>query len=224
MVGKIQSTATELIQVLRENGNQVRLEGMNRFGIQAVNGLGCSMPFLRKLASQVKKDHFLALELWETQIHEARILASLVDIPTEVSENQMINWVKDFNSWDICDQVIGNLFRKVGTFPELIPAFCNSKEEYIRRAGFAGMAILAVHQKNWEAEKFQSWFPLLKQGLNDDRNFVKKGVSWALRQLGKRGPEWRLMVLSELDNWEENNSGKAARWILSDVRRELASL
>ena len=222
MPEKIHTTAADLLETLNLNSNPINLIGMSRFGIQAKNGLGCSMPFLRNLARQIRKDHSLALELWETEVHDARILASLLDLPLEVTQDQLIGWTYDFYSWDICDQVIGNLFRHVPFFPNLIPGFCAANEEFVRRAGFAGMAVLAIHEKSWKPEKFEPWFPLLDVGLSDERNFVKKAVSWALRQVGKRNSDMKNRVLEEIQEWEKYPLNGSAKWILRDVRQELA--
>lgn len=110
LAGKIPATAGELVEIIKANGSSANLQGMQRFGIDPRNGFGCPMPFLRNLAKQVQKNHQLALDLWDTGIHDARILASLLDIPEQVTKAQVEKWVHDFYSWDICDQVLGNLF------------------------------------------------------------------------------------------------------------------
>lgn len=221
LTGKIPATAGELVEIIKANGSSANLQGMRRFGIDPRNGFGCSMPFLRSLAKQVEKSHQLALDLWDTEIHDARILASLLEIPEEVTLAQIEKWVQDFYSWDICDQVIGNVFRKVPDFVDCIPGLCQSESEFVRRAGFAGMATLAVHKKKWGPEAFEVWFPLLKSGCFDERNFVKKAISWALRQIGKRNTDLKGRVLDQLESWENEGLNRAGRWIVSDVRREL---
>ena len=150
------------------------------------SALGISIPHLRKTAKEIGKDHKLASELWNSGIHEVRILATMIDDPTKVTKSQMNKWVKDFNSWDLCDQCCNNLFGKTPFAIEKSFEWVERKEEFVRRAGFVLMAVLAVHNKKMSDEEFIAYFPIIEQHSVDERNFVKKAVNWALRQIGKR--------------------------------------
>jgi 3-methyladenine DNA glycosylase AlkD len=176
----------EIIQLLKEKSNPDYLAGMKRFGIESSHALGIPIPDVRKLARGIKRDHRLALELWKTCLHEARILASMIDDPALVTSEQIDNWVKDFNSWDLCDQVCGNLFDRTPFAIEKALNFSARQEEFIKRAGFVLMAGYAVHNKTAEDEIFINLLPIIEREACDDRNFVKKAINWALRQIGKR--------------------------------------
>lgn len=194
--------------------------GMARFGIRTQDTLGISMPALRVLARQTGRDHALALGLWESGLHEARILASLVDDPGQVTEEQMERWVKDFDSWDVCDQVCGNLFDKTPFAYGKAAEWSRRPEEFVRRAGFVLVAELAVHDKRAEDARFEAFFPLMIQAAADERNFVKKAISWALRGIGKRSRRLNALAIETAGAIADMNS-RSARWIASDVLREL---
>lgn len=180
------------------------------------------MPEIRKLARSIKKDHALALELWETGIHEARIMASLIDAPKLVTSQQMDAWVKDFHSWDLCDQVCGNLFDRTAFAIEKALLYSSHSEEYIKRAGFVLMAEFAVHDKKADNEAFIALMPVIEREAWDDRNFVKKAVNWALRQIGKRNPELRVAAIACANRMLQQNT-KAAKWIATDALKELSA-
>ncbi len=205
---------------LRTLADPEAVKGMAAFGINSKNTLGVSMPAIRRLARDIGRDHALALELWKSGIHEARILAGLVDDPAEVTEGQMERWVGDFDSWDVCDQVCANLFDRTPFAFEKALEWSARKEQFVRRAGYVLMAALAVHDKKAPDEKFLQFLPVLKKGADDDRNFVKKAVNWALRQIGKRslglhGPAVRTArEIAALGS-------RSGRWIASDALREL---
>ncbi len=213
---------TEIIQVLTNKSNPANLEGMRRFGIDSSKALGVPMPEVRKLAKSIKKDHVLALELWETGIREAQILASLIDDPKLVTSLQMDTWVKDFNSWDLCDQVCGNLFDRTPYAMEKALLYSSNNEEFIKRAGFVLMAAFAVHNKKADNELFIGLLPVIEREAWDDRNFVKKAVNWALWQIGKRNPELRLAAIASANRILLQNT-RAARWIAANALRELAA-
>jgi 3-methyladenine DNA glycosylase AlkD len=193
---------------------------MARFGIRAAHVLGISIPMLRKLAKEVGKDHALAFALWASGFHEARILASMIADPRLVSDQQMEAWVKDFDSWDVCDQVCGNLFDKTPSAYQKAIEWCHREQEYVRRAGFVLMAELAVHDKHAPDEAFAPFFPLIKHYATDERNFVKKAVNWALRQIGKRNPRLRASALEWAEQIRAIDS-KTAQWIAKDALKEL---
>ncbi|MBI5325890.1 MAG: DNA alkylation repair protein [Ignavibacteriae bacterium] len=176
----------EIIKKLKLLRNPKNIEGMARFGINSNGTLGISVTTLRKIAKEIGKNHELALELWDSGIHEARILAALIDNPKEVSIKQIENWIKDLDSWDVCDQLMMNLIDKTDFAFNKAVKWSKRKPEFEKRAGFALMASLAFHDKNSKNEQFIQFFPLIINSSNDERNYVKKAVNWALRQIGKR--------------------------------------
>lgn len=195
-------------------------EGMGRFGIKAECALGVSKPNLRRMAKVLGRNHELALRLWKTRIHEARILSSMIDEPEQVSEKQMESWVKDFDSWDLCDQCCGNLFDKTVFAHRKAIEWSERKEEFVKRAGFALMAWMAFHDNKAKNNDFVRFFPAIKRESVDTRNFVKKAVNWALRQIGKRNLDLNKEAI-RLANEIKTLDSKAARWIASDALREL---
>ncbi len=178
----------DLLSQLQALANPDNVSGMARFGINPSNTLGVSMPNIRQLGRR-KKDHALALALWETGIHEARILASIVDQPALVNGDQMDSWTADFDSWDVCDQVCSNLYSKTPFAVEKALLWSQADQEFIKRAGFALMAYIAVHCKKVEDAVFLQFLEIIENSANDGRNFVKKAINWALRQIGKRSPQ-----------------------------------
>ena len=193
---------------------------MKRFGVDNSKALGVSLPQLRKVAKQIKKDHQLALDLWDTGIHECRIMASLVDDPKLVTPKQMDKWVGDFYSWDVCDQICGNLFDQTPYAIEKALEYSHSEKEYIKRAGFVLMAEFAVHDKKAGDELFIHFFPVIEREAWDDRNFVKKAVNWALRQIGKRNKMLNQLAIQCAERIAQQES-KSARWIAKDALAEL---
>jgi 3-methyladenine DNA glycosylase AlkD len=212
----------EILDVLQSLANPDNVAGMARFGINPHNTLGVSIPQLRKLAREQGKDHNLALALWETGLHEARLLASMVDDIHQVSEDQMESWVRDFDSWDICDQVCGNLFDRTSFAYDKAREWSARSEEFVKRAGFVLMAGLAVHDKKAPDAAFEPFFPILVREACDERNFVKKAVNWALRGLGKRNRSLNQAAIRIALEIQGLNC-KAARWIAADALRELTS-
>jgi 3-methyladenine DNA glycosylase AlkD len=201
-------------------GNPRDREGMARFGINVNNALGISVTQLRKLARQIVRDHLLAKKLWATGIHEARILATIVDVPTEVTEVQMEAWAAEFNSWDLVDQCCGNLFDKTPHAWDKAMEWSGREEQFVKRAGFALMAYLAVHDKKAADGRFERFLPIIQREASDDRNFVKKAVNWALRQIGKRNARLNELAIQRAERIKKLDS-KAARWIAADALREL---
>jgi 3-methyladenine DNA glycosylase AlkD len=197
-----------------------QLEGMAKYGLEKENRLGVSMPNLRALAKEIGKDHDLALQLWQTCIQDARILAALVDKPEEVTEEQMDNWVQGINSWDVCDQVCMNLFDKTRFARKKIAEWAEREEEYVKRTAFSLIACLAWHDKQVPDSLFLEFLPIITNGATDERNFVKKGVSWALRHIGKRNLNLNRAAVKTAKEIQRFDS-KAARWIASTVIREL---
>ncbi len=213
-------TVQQVLAQLKKHANARNAAGMARFGIIPKNILGISMPVLRKMGKQIGKDHGLALGLWKSGIHEARILAALVDEPEKVTPKQMDIWVKDFDSWDVCDQVCMNLFDKTPFAFQKAKQWATRSREFEKRAGFALMAVLAWHDKEAKDSQFVSFFPLIKKVATDERNFVKKAVNWTIRQIGKRNPVLRKKSISLSEQLLKLNS-KAAKWIAADALKEL---
>jgi 3-methyladenine DNA glycosylase AlkD len=214
--------SNELVKRLRAHSNQAAVEGMTRFGINPKNTLGVSIPFIRKLAREAGRDHQLARQLWASGIHEARILATMVDDPRQVTETKMEGWVKDFDSWDICDQCCSNLFDKSPLAHQKAHAWSSKNAEFVKRAGFVLMATLSVHDKKASNSQFQRFLPTIERESTDERNFVKKAVNWALRQIGKRNLALNRLALKTAKQIQRKNS-PAARWVASDAIRELTS-
>jgi 3-methyladenine DNA glycosylase AlkD len=203
-------------------GDPKAVESMARFGIQSSNSFGVSVPKLRTLAREVGRDHLLAMRLWETGLHDARLLATMLDDPEEVTIDQMDKWVRDFDSWDVVDGSCGNLFDKTPFAVAKAKEWCKRDEEFVRRAGFVLMAELAVHDKQAKDKLFLDFLPLIVGGASDERNFVKKAVNWALRQIGKRNLKLNGAAVSTAFEIQKMESG-AAKWIASDALRELKS-
>ncbi len=213
----------DIIKKLKSLSNPKAAEGMARFGISAKNTLGVSIPNLRKLAKVIGKNHEIAQKLWDSGIHEARILASMVDEAEKVTERQMGKWVKDFDSWDVCDQVCSNLFDKTPFAYKKAFEWSERKEEFVKRTGFVLMATLSVHDKQAKDKKFEQFFQIIKKHSIDERNFVKKAVNWALRQIGKRNKNLRKLAIKKAKEIQKINS-KASKWIAKDAIRELTNV
>lgn len=196
---------------------------MARFGINPDRALGVRIPDLRRLAKQVGTDHSLALGLWKTGIHEARILASMIDDPASVTERQMESWAGDFDSWDLCDQCCGNLFDRTPFAYGKAVDWASRDEEFVKRAGFALMAWAAVHDKGADNRAFLEFLPVIEREAHDDRNFVKKSVNWALRQIGKRNRRLHRAALGLAKRLAARKDSRAARWIGTNAVRELTS-
>lgn len=214
----------DILKKLKSHANPKNVEGMARFGISPKNTYGVSMPILRKMAKQIGKNHQLAQQLWDSGIHEARILAGLIGESDKVTEKQMEEWVSDFDSWDVCDQVIGNLFDRTKTelaFRKAVE-WSKRKEEFVKRAGLVIMAWSAVHNKEAKDSDFEKFLPIIKRESIDERNFVKKAVNWALRQIGKRNLALNKKAIAIAKEIQKIDS-KSAKWIASDAIRELTS-
>ena len=211
-----------IIKILNSMSDKGVLVGMGRFGISTEYALGVSVTRLRAIAKRIGANHRMALGLWGSGIHEARILASLVDDPSLVTENQMEKWANDFDSWDLCDQCCGNLFDKTGFAYAKALEWTRNDKEYVKRAGFVLMAALSVHDKRMKDAEFERFFPIIERECHDERNFVKKALNWALRQTGKRNKRLNRAAIASAKRIGEKNS-RSARWIASDALRELTS-
>ena len=212
----------EIIKRLKSMGNPKNVEGMARYGINPKNNLGISIYKLRPFAKEIGKNHELSLRLWDSGIHDARLLAVFIEDPAQVTEGQMDLWVKDFDSWDVCDQACTSLFDLTPYAWKKVFEWAERDEEFVKRAAFSIIAGLAVHDKKASDEKFEQFAPLIIKNVNDERNYVKKAVNWALRNIGKRNAILNKKMI-ELSKDIQKIDSKAARWIASDAIRELSS-
>ena len=195
---------------------------MARFGIESTTALGVSVPALRKLAREIGRDHELAAKLWSSGLHEARTLAALVDDPALVTEAQMEAWALALDSWDVCDACCSNLFDRTPFAFAKALAWSRRDEEFVKRAGFTLMATLAVHDKGAGDARFERFFPRIRAEAKDPRNFVKKAVNWALRQIGKRNAALHARAIAEAQIIAAMDA-PSARWIATNALRELTS-
>ena len=194
-------------------------QNMKKFGIRYVKSYGLRLPQIRKVAKQCGKNHDLALKLWDHGYHETYLMATLVEESEKVSSKQLNDWVNMFYSWDLVDQACINLLRFIPEARENIFIWCDSDEEFVKRTAFSLIAVLAVHEKESD---FEIYFDVIKEASKDNRNFVKKSVNWAIRQIGKIDLENNRKALDlayeilEIDN-------KASKWVARGAIRELES-
>ncbi|MEW6238636.1 MAG: DNA alkylation repair protein [Candidatus Omnitrophota bacterium] len=207
---------------LKSYANPANLAAMDRFGIRTENTYGVSITILMTIAKEAGKDHELAQQLWDSGIHEARILAAMIDEPKMLSDEQLERWVMDIDSWDVCDQVFNRLFRHYPQVQRKAADWCARKEEFVKRAGFVLIAVLAVHDKKAEDKIFVSWLDIIQREASDERNFVKKSVNWALRQIGKRNRSLNQRAIQTAESIRALG-GQTCRWIAADALRELTS-
>ena len=212
----------QVLDQLKSLENEKNRQGMQRFGINTGQALGISIKTLRQMARKYRSDHQLALELWKSQIHEARLLAVLIDDPQQLTEQQMEEWVNDIQSWDLCDQACSNLFDKWPGAYQKARQWATRKEEFVKRAGFVLMAALSVHDKKAPDEYLTQFFPDIEREATDSRNFVKKAVNWALRAIGKRNTPLNHQA-TELSRKLSESNDKTASWVGRDALKELES-
>ena len=212
----------EIIEKLHSMSNPKNVEGMARYGINPKNNLGINVTTLRNLARKIGKSHNLALKLWESGIQDARMLAAHIDEPDKVTEEQMEKWVLDFDSWNVVDNACGHLFDKTKYSYKKAIEWSRRDKEFVKRAGFAIMAWSAVHDKKSDDKKYEEYLKIIKRESTDERNYVRKAVNWALRNIGKRNLSMNKKAIKtskeilKIDN-------KTARWIAKDTIRELTS-
>ena len=217
-------TYKQILQKLKSLGNPKDVEGMARFGIKSDPGMifGVRLPDMRKLAKTIGINHKLALELWATGYREGRILAGMIADIKKTDEKLMEKWIKDFDSWEICDETMMNLFWKSPIAFKKAIEWSKKEKEFEKRAGFALMACLAWKDEEAENDKFESFIPAIIDGVTDGRNFVKKAVNWAIRQIGKRNKILNKKFVQVSRDVAKLNS-KSAKWIATDALRELTS-
>lgn len=209
----------DVVARLKAEANPDNVAGMARFGISTANTLGIPIYTLRKLAGEIKKDHELAVELWDSGIHEARILAGFIDDPEKVTETQLERWVSDFDSWDVVDQLSALIYRTPYVLKK-IHEWSGSDAEFVKRTAFSLIAEISCHDKKITDEDFEQFFVLIKRVATDERNYVKKAVNWALRNIGKRNGVLNRRAIETAREIQKMDS-KAARWIAADALREL---
>jgi 3-methyladenine DNA glycosylase AlkD len=207
---------------LKRHATKRTREGMARYGIPSDNALGVSVADIRLLAKQLGRNHELAAALWDTGVYEARMLTAFVDEPGRVTPAQMIRWCRDFDSWAICDTLCFHLFDRTPFAWEKARQWAASPREFVKRAGFALMASLVVHDKTAPGPRFLAFLPLIEQGATDERNFVKKAVNWALRCIGKRDMALNAAALALAKRLAQSEKA-SCRWVGKDALRELAS-
>ncbi len=213
--------AAAILVELKSLGSEEGPAGMARFGINTAKAFGVSMAEARPLARKYKRRHDLAAHLWASGIHEARILAALIDDPKLVTRKQMDAWAADFNSWDLCDQACMKLFAKTPCVAEKAAKWAKDKREFVRRAAFATIAGYAVSAKKAADDDFLPFLAIIEAHATDPRNFVKKAVNWALRQIGKRSPKLHAPALALAEKLAASED-KTARWIGKDAVKELS--
>lgn len=212
---------SEVLTELKTLSNPAHFAQLERFGIENSNAFGIKIPDLRLFAKKIGKNHELALELWETGIHEARILASFIDDSKQVTEKQFDAWVRDFDSWDICDQCCSLLIQSPFAKDKIV-SYSVANEEFVKRTAFVLICALVIYDKKAPNESFYPYFELMEREAWDEHNFVRKALNWALRQIGKRNEALRLKAIECAERIQLQDS-KSARWIAADALRELKS-
>ncbi len=211
----------DVLAWLERRGTRRNVEGMARYGIRAARAFGVSVGTLQGLAKRLGKDHALAAALWQSGWYEARMLATLVDDPERVTRRQMNAWAADFDNWAICDTACFHLFDRTPFAWDKARQWATSGREFVKRAAFALMASLALHDKTAPDARFRVMLPLIERAAHDERNFVKKGVSWALRSIGRRNPSLNAAALAAATRLAAS-ADAACRWVGNDAQRELA--
>jgi 3-methyladenine DNA glycosylase AlkD len=206
---------------LKRSGTAATRDGMARYGITAKKSFGVTVAQLKLIARQFPRNHELALALWESEWYEARMLATMVDDPKQVTPQQMEAWCRDFDSWAICDTACFKLFDQTPHAWAKVWEWASRKEEFVLRASFALLASLALHDKKTSDEPFLESLQLIEKSASDDRNFVKKGVSWALRGIGSRSPDLHRACL-ELSKKLSTSPDRTERWIGKDALNDLS--
>ena len=217
-----QWTVRRAVQELERHGERRNVEGMARFGIRAKKVYGVSKPKLDEVARSIGKDHELGLKLWQTGIHDARLLGMLISEPQRVTASQMERWVRDFDNWDVCDGTCCHLFVDAKPAWEKAFLWTRRKKEFEKRAGFALAAYLAVHDREAADARFRRFLKEIEREARDDRNFVRKAVNWALRNIGKRNERLNRAAIATAEQVRRQRTG-ASLWIAADALRELKS-
>lgn len=216
-----QSSASDILAHLKSLASAENRAGMARYGIKTDRALGISHGVQRDIARKIKRNHERAFQLWASGITEAQFIAGLTADPKRFTTEDAWNWAAEFDSWDIVDGV-SDLFVDTDQWKELIPAFAKDEREFVRRTAFAMMAWSVVHRKKEPEPTFLGFFPLIQAHSTDSRNFVRKGVSWALRSIGKRSAALNVAAMKLAEKLAASDD-KTARWIGKDALRDLTS-
>lgn len=208
------------LALLHAHARPEALAGMARFGLVGAQRLGLTMPAMRGVARSLGRDHALALQLWRTGIPEARIVAGMLADPALLASREMDAWARGFEAWDVCDQVCGSVFLASPHAWRKVAQWAAREPEFVRRAAFALLATLAVHDRRAKDEAFIATLPLIEAAAGDDRNFVKKAVNWALRNIGKRDLTLNAAAREAALRIQRQGT-RSARWIAADALREL---
>ena len=212
----------DVLAWLRKQGTRRPLDGMARYGIVARRAFGVSMGTLLEMKKRVGTDHDLAIALWDSGWYEARLLAALVGDPERVTRRQMNVWAASFENWADCDTVCFQLWDRTPFAWEKARQWSASPREFVKRAGFVLMACLALHDKAAPDKRFVAFLPLIEKGARDERNFVKKGVNWALRGIGRRSVALNAAAVA-VSKRLALSQDRAPRWVGKDALRELTS-
>lgn len=213
-------TASEVLAWMERRRSRRNVAGMARYGIVSPRAFGITVAELRRLARRIGTDHALAAALWKSGWLEARMLATMVADPARLTVRQMNAWAADFDNWAICDAACFVLFDKSPLAWEQARAWARSPREFVRRAGFALIASLAGHDKAASDARFGAFLPLIERSAGDERNFVKKGVSWALRRIGHRSPGLHSAAMAVARRLAASDDA-ASRWVGKDTLRDL---
>jgi 3-methyladenine DNA glycosylase AlkD len=211
--------ADKILREMRALRDPANVEGIARFGIVSTSAYGIPTPTIRAMARRLGKDQALAEELWATGVYDARVLASLVGDPMAISRSTMDKWTRDFDNWAVCDACCCDLFDRTPCVWQKIPKWAANKREFVRRAAFSTLAGAAVHDKKAENQRFLDGLALIEKYAFDDRNFVRKAVNWALRNIGKRNVELLPAAIACAERIREQGT-RSARWIAADALRE----
>jgi len=223
-------TYSEILEKLKSLSNPKNIEGMKRFAVGGKNTLGIPVPVIRNIAKEINRDYKvkladknkLALELWNSGIHEAKMLAAFTAVPDMATLSQIDKWVNEFDSWDICDQTCSSFFRKTKYSHDLINRYVDRDKEFVKRTAFVMMAVLAVHDKKMTDKDFSPYFKLIIKKSDDERNFVKKAVNWALRQIGKRNQSLNITAVETAKEiLKKYPNSKTAKWVANGAISEL---
>jgi 3-methyladenine DNA glycosylase AlkD len=215
-------TVEEVLAWLREHGSQEQIDGLARYGITTDRAVGVSVGTLQSLAKRLGKDHTLAEQLWETGCYEARMLASFIGEPARVTPEQMDAWVEDFDNWAVCDTVCFHLWDRTPHAWQKARQWATAEREFVKRTGFVLMACLVAHDDDAQDADFLPFLPLIEESARDERNFVKKGVNWALRNIGRCSPALNAAALEVAERLAASDE-PSCRWVGKDARRELTS-
>lgn len=211
----------DVVGRLRRMGTRATKQAMARYAIPSDRAFGVGVGALQKMARSLGRNHRLAAGLWATGWYEARMLATMIDEPSRVTPAQMDRWARDFDNWAICDTACFKLFDRTPHAFGRVRHWAKSQDEFVKRGAFALLASLAGHDRTSGDERFERCLPLIERAASDERNFVKKGVSWALRGIGRRkSPRLKAAALALARRLSESDQ-PAARWVGKDAVRDL---